>query len=147
MLLFGCFQALLILCSHPAEQCKKLPIELANGAFVHEQPTLLQFTLNFDQLTMIMLMTPANEGQHIQPIGTVGQTDGQDSTGVVGGAGMWTGRIETAVALAGDKDGAIEGLDILLDVPGVAWGELVATMQTYLAITRDDQPARIGKLA
>jgi len=60
---------------------------------------------------------------------------------------MWAGRIETAATLAGDKEGAIERLDILLDIPGVAWGQRLATMQTGLAVTRDDEPPRVGKVA
>jgi hypothetical protein len=60
---------------------------------------------------------------------------------------MWAGRIETATTLAGDKERASERLDILLDIPGVAWGERLATMQTGLAVTWDDQPLRVGKAA
>jgi len=60
---------------------------------------------------------------------------------------MRAGRIHATLALAGDKDRAIERLDILLDIPGVAWSELLATMQTGVTIARDDEPARIGKPA
>jgi hypothetical protein len=47
---------------HSAEQSQELSIQLTNGAFIHQQATLLQLTLDFDQLTMIMVVMPANEG-------------------------------------------------------------------------------------
>ena len=58
---------------------------------------------------------------------------------------MWAGRIDTAVALASHKDGSIERLDVLLDIPGLPRSQGLATMQTGLAVTRDDQALGIGK--
>jgi len=52
---------------------------------------------------------------------------------------MWTGRIETATTLAGNKERAVERLDVLFDVPGLARSQRLATMQTGLAITWYDQ--------
>jgi hypothetical protein len=58
---------------------------------------------------------------------------------------MWAGRIETAATPAGDKNGAVEGLNVLFDVPGLAGSQGLATMQTGLAITSKDQAFGISK--
>jgi len=58
---------------------------------------------------------------------------------------MWAGRIETAATPAGYKNGAIEGLNVLFDVPRLAGGQGLATMQTGLAITSKDQALGISK--
>ena len=136
-----------MLAADSAEQRQELALQLANGALVHEQPTLLQLALDFDQLALSVLVAPANEGQDIQTIAAVGQTDGQDSAGVVGRTRMRAGRIDTAVALPGHKDGPIERLDVLLDIPGLAMQKRVSTMQAGLVVTRDNQPLRICKAA
>src|SRR5262245_54611501 len=147
MLAYRGLESLLVLGGHSTQQCKELAIELANGAFVDEEPALLQVALNFDQLAMVVLVAPADKGQHVQPIGAIGQTDGQNATGVVGGATMRAGRIDTAIASAGHEDRTIKRLNVLLDIPGATVGKWLVTMQTGLAITRDNQPLRSSKAA
>jgi hypothetical protein len=145
MLSYSGFQSLLVLGGHPTQQRKELPIELAYGAFVDQQTTLLQFALNFDQLAMFVLVAPANKGQNVQTIGAVGQTDGQDAAGIVGRRGMRAGRIDAAVTLAGHEERTSERLNVLLDIPGLARSQELTTMQAGLAVTRNDQALGIYK--
>lgn len=143
----GSFQTLLVVRGQTAQQGQELPIQLANRALVDENSALLELTLDFDQLSLIMLVPPANECQNIKTVGAVRQADRQDSTGLVGRTRMGTGGIHAAVALAYDKDRPIQGLDVLLDRPCTPQRQRLATMQTGVAVTRDDQPGSVSKLA
>src|SRR5215211_6026491 len=58
---------------------------------------------------------------------------------------MWAGWIEAAATPAGHKNWAIERLNVLFDVPGLAGSQGLATMQAGLAITSKDQAFGISK--
>ena len=76
-------QLRLLLFIHAAQQCQKLAIELAHIAFIDDDAPLVQFTLDLDQLPVVVLVAPADVGQHIQPIGAEGQAVEPHPTGIV----------------------------------------------------------------
>ena len=57
--------------THRTQQGQKLSIQLADIALVDFHAFSIQLSLDFHQLSMIMLMSPADIRQYIQSIGAV----------------------------------------------------------------------------
>jgi hypothetical protein len=82
MVLFRLSQTFSLSFGHPPQQSQKLAIQLAHASLIDQDPSLVQFLLNLDQLLVLLFVLPANERQHIQSIG-VGLQDIVEKTGTL----------------------------------------------------------------
>src|SRR3990172_5998421 len=96
---------------------------------------LIQRLLNLDQLLMLVFVLPANERQHIQPIGTVWQADPQHPAGVVMLTPMRTVGIVTFLTLARHEQWPLHRLHGLPDMPGLARRQQLPAVWTPLQLT------------
>src|SRR5512133_2970391 len=96
---------------------------------------------------MLMLVLPADEGQHIQTVGAVRQADHEHPARVVMLARVAARRIGTFFAPARYKQWPLQGLDMFATVPGFARSQGAATVRTGVEITLDNHALGFMKLA
>ena len=140
VLLFHFCQALALLVAHPPQQGQKPTILFTDRSFIDQHHSLVQLLLNLNELPMLVFVLPTNEGQHIQPVGAIGQADQQHASGIIVLVLVCTVRVHTLAGFASYEDWSVHRLYILFDIPSVAIHQGTSTVYTLFKFAFNDDP-------